>query len=323
MNKDDICVSVVIPTYNHRNFIAQAIDGALMQETTFPYEIIIGEDESEDGTREICIEYAERHPDKIRLFLRSRDDVIYINGQATGRFNFVQSLKAARGKYIAMCEGDDYWTDPFKLQKQVDYLESHPECVTCFHSAKIFHEDKTIRPYYYPPTSRKNMLGINDLLGRGNIIPTASVVIRNGILAEYPDWLLTIPHGDWGLHVLYAHYGTVGYLDEAMSAYRAHAGGVFSGQSPVDNCYNLIFTLETISHNISRKYKRAIKAGFSKLYLRLSTAYANQGDIPSAKKYLIRSINTYPLNPYIETLALMALLIRLYVPRVYEMFISK
>lgn len=101
-------VSVVIITYNHADFIADAIEGALMQETDFPYEIIIGEDESEDGTREICIDYAERYPERIRLFLRSREDVIYINGRPTGRFNSVESLKAARGEYIAACEGDDY-----------------------------------------------------------------------------------------------------------------------------------------------------------------------------------------------------------------------
>ena len=95
-------VSVCVQAYNHASYIAQALDSVLMQETDFDFELIIGEDESSDGTREICIRYAEQHPDRIRLFLRSREDVIYINGRATGRYNFVENLRAARGEYIAL-----------------------------------------------------------------------------------------------------------------------------------------------------------------------------------------------------------------------------
>ncbi|MEZ4781129.1 MAG: glycosyltransferase [Flavobacteriaceae bacterium] len=116
-------VSVVVGVYNHERFIKLCLNGILMQKTDFKYEIILGEDASTDGTREICKEYAKRFPDKIKLFLRSRKDVIYINGNATGRYNFIENLKACQGKYIALCDGDDYWTDPLKLQKQVDFLK--------------------------------------------------------------------------------------------------------------------------------------------------------------------------------------------------------
>ena len=120
MNETPV-VSVCVVTYQHKDFIRSCLDGILMQKTNFPFEIILGEDESTDGTREICKAYAEKYPDKIKLFLRSRKDVIYINQHATGRFNFMENLKAARGKYIAFCEGDDYWIDEYKLQKQVDF----------------------------------------------------------------------------------------------------------------------------------------------------------------------------------------------------------
>ncbi len=136
-------VSVCVQTYQHKGYIKQCLDGILMQQTNFPYEIILGEDESTDGTREICIEYAEKYPDKIKLFLRCRKDVIYINGNATGRFNFMENLKACKGKYTALCEGDDYWTDPLKLQKQVDFLEANPEYSLIFTNCQVKYENKT------------------------------------------------------------------------------------------------------------------------------------------------------------------------------------
>ena len=119
-------VSICVQTYQHVDFIKDCLDGILKQETSFPFEILLGEDASTDGTREICLEYAEKYPDKIRLFLHHRENNIKINGKPTGRFIFLYNMFSARGKYIALCEGDDYWTDPLKLQKQVGFLEKIP-----------------------------------------------------------------------------------------------------------------------------------------------------------------------------------------------------
>ena len=113
-------VSVCVPTYQHVRFIKSCLDGILMQETPFNFEILIGEDESTDGTRDICLEYAERFPGKIRLFLHKRENNIKVDGVPTGRFTFLYNLFSANGKYIALCDGDDYWKDPLKLQKQVE-----------------------------------------------------------------------------------------------------------------------------------------------------------------------------------------------------------
>ena len=129
-------VSVCIQTYQHAGFIAECLDSVLMQHTNFSFEIILGEDESKDDTRKICKEYAEKYPSKIKLFLRSRKDVIYINGKPSGRFNLIENLKSCQGKYIALCEGDDYWVEPLKLQKQVDLLEKNPQLIACHHWQK-------------------------------------------------------------------------------------------------------------------------------------------------------------------------------------------
>lgn len=131
IRNDKPLVSVCIVTYNQASYIRDSIDSVLNQKTDFPFEICIGEDDSNDGTREICKEYAEKYPDRIRLFLRSREDVIYCQGYPTGQFNMTETMKACRGKYVAICEGDDYWQNPEKLNKQVCFMETHPEYVMC------------------------------------------------------------------------------------------------------------------------------------------------------------------------------------------------
>jgi glycosyltransferase involved in cell wall biosynthesis len=127
-------VTVHIVTYNHRDFIRDAIEGVLMQQTDFPFEIIIGDDESTDGTREICLEYARRYPGLIRLMLHKRENNIAVLGKPCLIFQYLYNSFSARGEYIAVCSGDDYWTDPLKLQKQVQVLRQNPT-VNRTHSA--------------------------------------------------------------------------------------------------------------------------------------------------------------------------------------------
>jgi glycosyltransferase involved in cell wall biosynthesis len=120
-------VSVFVQTYQHVKFIKQCLESILSQETNFEFEIVLGDDLSTDGTREICIEFAERYPEKIRLFLHHRENNIFIDESPTGRFNFLYNFYEARGEYISICEGDDYWIDKCKLQKQVDFLNQNKE----------------------------------------------------------------------------------------------------------------------------------------------------------------------------------------------------
>lgn len=120
-------VSICVQTYQQEEYIGQCIESLLSQKCGFPFEIILGEDDSTDQTRAICQDYAERYPDVIRLFLRNKKDKIFIRGAKTGRFNFLANLKAARGKYITLCDGDDYWVNDQKLQMQVDFMKKHPE----------------------------------------------------------------------------------------------------------------------------------------------------------------------------------------------------
>lgn len=133
MEQKNVIVSVCMITYNHENFISEAIEGILLQKTTFPIELIIGEDCSTDDTRKIVIEYVKKYPEIIRPILPE-------NNLGISK-NFLETMQAATGKYIALCEGDDYWTDPYKLQKQVDFLEANKEYSMCGHRFQYFYQE--------------------------------------------------------------------------------------------------------------------------------------------------------------------------------------
>lgn len=233
-------VSVCIITYQHARFIARTIEGALMQRTDFQVEILIGEDESTDGTREICIDYARRNPDRIKVFQRSRRDVVFIDGRPRGSYNFQMTLAEARGEFVALCEGDDFWTDPEKLQRQVDYLRANPDCAGCFHDAKLVDaEGKTLLKSYFQSDQEKFTQRdvLETLLSKE---PTCSLVFRKAAFAEpLPEWYLRRP-SDLYLDILLTNQGSLGFVRRNMGAYRKHVGGIWSGQREAHQIIELI-----------------------------------------------------------------------------------
>ncbi len=229
-------VSVFMTTYNHERFIAQALDGILMQDVDFPYEIVIGEDKSTDRTREIVCEYQRNHPDKIRLRLAKENLYSrHVRHSLTG-------FPACRGKYIAICEGDDYWTDPKKLQKQVAVLEAEPDISACFTNAAIVHESGAEQPSAFlgegPPRTlavkRRNAYVHQKDLIEALLIPTCTQCFRADYVRNLPDWVAQVPTGDWGLAIILAQHGPLKYLDETTAVYRRHAGGVWAPLSDLD-----------------------------------------------------------------------------------------
>jgi glycosyltransferase involved in cell wall biosynthesis len=249
----EVLVSVCVITYNHKNYISQCLDSALMQQTKFPFEIILGEDESSDGTREICIEYAKEHSNKIRLFLHSRKNVIYINGTATGRYNLTEILKASRGKYIAICEGDDYWTDPLKLQKQVDFLEQNPDYAISFHNARILNEDSPRETFYSNPPDQVETTSFEDL-AMGEYIYTATCMFRNENFKKFPKQFYTLIN-NYTLDLHNAQYGKIRYINEVMSVYRKHSGGIWSMVSREKTLMNQMPVYKFYVNYFEQKYK--------------------------------------------------------------------
>ena len=169
-------VSVLVMTYNHAQFITQALDSVLMQKVNSEYEVLISEDCSTDGTREIVLDYQKKHPNKIQLLLSEQN--LHSNAVV------VRGIRAARGEYIALLDGDDYWVSPDKLQKQIDFLDAHPECSMCFHNATVIHEDGSREPWNWTSPHQKEISTLEDIW-QGNFIATCSTMFRRGLFYTY------------------------------------------------------------------------------------------------------------------------------------------
>ena len=263
-------VSVVVPTYQHAQFIAQCLDGILMQRASFSFEILVGEDESTDGTRKICERYAAEHPDRIRLFLRSRKDVIHINGKPTGRANLLGLFQEAKGAFIAWCDGDDAWIDPNKLQLQVDALLADPDAVACFTNA--WNESDGVRSEYLNGTYTKvpNARVEQSELLNAQGLPTCTFICRTGKLRPLPDVLRRTPTCDTVLYTHISNFGHFIYLPVITAVRHVHPGGVHSstsaGSQYLTTFGNLPF-LDEVSHFrhhalIVERQRRMAKTGW-------------------------------------------------------------
>ncbi len=220
---ENVTVSVCVQTYQHREYIEKCLESILMQETSFPFEIIVGEDESSDGTRDVCKRFAEQYPDKIRLILHKRENNITLFDKPSGRFNFIYNIFSARGKYIAFCEGDDFWTDRKKLQKQFEALKANQDCSVCFTAAEYLDEVNPENAYLYRPKvpAGKSKFSIREaIIDSGGFMPTASVFFRRELLKEVPFWMIESPVGDLPLTLLLGLKGSYLFLDEPMITYR-------------------------------------------------------------------------------------------------------
>ncbi|SFB75440.1 Glycosyl transferase family 2 [Flexibacter flexilis DSM 6793] len=268
-------VSVCMITYNHEQYIAQAIESIIGQQTDFDYELIIGEDCSKDGTRSICVDYQQKYPDKIKLVLH--------NPNVGMLPNFLSVLDKCEGEFVAMCEGDDYWTDVHKLQKQVDFFNKNPDYTVNFHSLQLMVNGEIQTPAFLP----KNTFSIEDLI-KSNFIGTASVMFRFQKPFSLPNWFVELPFGDWTLHIINANKGKVGYLPEHLGVYRIHAGGNWSNARASALKQELVKVkfYNHISHYLASKYDRVISVEKIKLWNNI----LNHSDIAIPTKEIITDI---------------------------------
>lgn len=236
-------------TYNQERYIAQAINSVLEQQTTFPIEIIIGEDCSTDGTRQIVKRLAASNPHLIQLRLAEQNQ--------GAKLNFIGALGQARGQYIVILEGDDYFTDPSKLQRQVEALDARPDWSICFHPAHCHYEGGLQGPAAIPIDWHRSEATIVDLIDR-NFIPTSGAMFRHRLFPALPAWFMKAEAGDWALHILNATHGNVGFLPEVMSAYRIHPAGDWSGRSVEQRVVATFELLTAVDHHFHGKYSAEI-----------------------------------------------------------------
>ncbi len=226
MNKDTrpLMVTIKCFTYNQEKYIRQCLDGFVMQKTNFRFEAIVHDDASTDGTADIIREYETKYPDIIKPIYETENQYSKHDGSLERIVD-----EHTHGKYVAICEGDDYWIDPLKLQKQFDFMEAHPECSLCFHanydlfpsSEKMIHKPKEIKHFYSPE---------DVILGGGGFMATNSMFYRGEYLQkeERPDFWKNCPIGDLPSMLYYVTKGKLGYIDEVMSVYRRQAIGSWS-----------------------------------------------------------------------------------------------
>ena len=301
--------SVSLITYNQAAFIAQAIESVLEQQTTFDFELLIGEDDSSDGTRDIVRQYQARYPGRIRLFLNDRKNVVYVNGKPTGLWNFANNIRNTRGEYVALLEGDDYWTSPLKLQKQVDFLEHNRDCALCFHNVRVLHESEPSRIELHYTGAVRERYELADLL-KGNFMHTCSVVFRSRLFADFPSWFFKCPLGDWPLHVLNAQHGRIGYLDEVMAVYRKHAKGVWSAQTQVQILAESIRTARWIRTSLTQPQRKHLDDGVTRWYRDVIDLCRAQGDAKAAGRFAAAYLRRFPLRRDIGRWYLLKLMIR-------------
>ena len=216
--KNRLTVSILCLTYNHEKFIKQALDSFLQQKTDFNFEILINDDASTDGTRAILEAYQKKHPKIIKPVFHDNNQ--FSRGKRSFFLRYL--IPKAKGKYIATCEGDDYWTDPLKLQKQVDFLESHQDYTICFHKINVVYEDGR-KSYEYPDVKDASWYTTEELL-KVNYIHTSSVMYRK---LKYDNVVLDVSPADWYLHLYHASKGKAKIIKECMSTYRKHEAGIW------------------------------------------------------------------------------------------------
>lgn len=234
-------LSVCIRTYNQEHFIKQALESVLMQRTSFPFEIIISDDCSTDETRSILIDYESRFPDRIRLFLN--------NSNGGGPRNLRRVIEESDAKYITCLDGDDYYIDRYKLQKQVEFLEDNENYVACFHNVMNVYENSSKRSLFLP-LDFPDVATAYDVISKPWFLPIHSVMMRREFIS-FPNWYETVMNDDYVVNLSIAMYGPYYYMPDIMAAYRHHGLNIsnnYSDQILIDS------------------QLRTILAGFKKIY---------------------------------------------------------
>ena len=233
-------VSIAVLTFNHEKFISQTLEGFLMQETNFDVEIVISDDASNDRTVAILKEYQNKFPKKFNITFHHTNIGMLPN--------FIYTLKSCKGDYIAFCEGDDYWIDSLKLQKQVDFLENNPEFSICFHNVMVFDETTKSLKEDYITINNKNIYTKEDLV-KGNFMHTPSVVLRNDFTIG--NWLNESPIGDWPLYLSQINDRKIKKLEDKMAVYRTHQESAWSSKTTTFKIERTLKTIKLLLKNIS------------------------------------------------------------------------
>jgi glycosyltransferase involved in cell wall biosynthesis len=272
-------LSILAFTFNHERWVAQALDSLLAQKTTFPIEILVLDDASTDGTVEIIKEYERQFPGLITgVYLPE-------NQYSKGGFSPLLTLfKHATGKYIAMCECDDFWTDPLKCQKQVELLEAHPECSMSVAQTDLYQEDgDSLR---YLTTYRgldKEILSFEDVLGC--YFHTSTYVVPAGMMRALQTYQSRIKITDTTMRYILLHLGPYVFLPEVVSVYRIRGGGMWSALDEVQRLKAEIQMAEMLYEKFEPQYRHHFAKRLLEQYLSLIILDIKRGRLNALLEY--------------------------------------
>lgn len=282
-------LSVCFICYNQAAFIRQALDSVLAQKVNFSWEIIIADDFSTDGTREIVLDYQLRYPGLIRVLPRD-------SNLGPGK-NFIDLLYSARGKYIAYLDGDDYWTLDTRLQQQVDFLEKNPLFAMCFTDCMETYSEDPAHPsnHIFGGSGSQTVTSANELIFR-NYIQTCTVVFRNKLFEKFPAWYADLKIGDWPLHLLNARYGAIKFLPVVSAVHRNHSSGVWSSRNVLSRIYESISMFDKLERYTDLCKLPNFKRAKSNIYLSSVKYHLRKGNVLKATRNLFKGVYIYPMN---------------------------
>ncbi|MFT4733812.1 MAG: glycosyltransferase involved in cell wall biosynthesis [Algoriphagus sp.] len=268
-------VSVIVVTYNHELFIEQNLQSILDQDTDFEYEVILANDSSPDNSDAIIKNFLDKHPRGYRVNY-------FVNNPNLGVMpNSKKALDLAKGKYLALCEGDDFWLDKKKLQKQVDFLEEHNDFAICFHNTRVDFFDQELPSYYVNEGIERDVFTLDDMIGQDEIwfMATASLLIRSSAYGKTPHWLLKSKSGDIPIIILAARNGKIKYLPEVMAVYRKNLGSFSHTDNYKEEHFlkNRIYMYSELDRETDYKYHKRLKRNIARYYFMLLDAHQIKG----------------------------------------------
>jgi hypothetical protein len=283
-------VSVLVTSYQHERYIARALEGVLEQGDAVSFEILVGDDASTDGSRSIIAEYARARPDRIRTFFPES------NLGLGGKLLFQELLSRARGEYIANLDGDDYWTSPAKLARQVRYMDEHPECSMSFHNVVWRHEDGSRPPVPYNSPEQAPTVTMHDLLG-ANPVASCAALFRREAIHPLPGWLFEQPWGDWQLCFIAAQHGAIHYHPDLMAVHLTHPNGMWSRLSRLEALEGIATCQELMETVIPPELEWRRRQALGETWVRRAAEHARLGDPAAARHCLRKSFGVWPFHP--------------------------
>lgn len=283
-------LSVVCIAYNQERFIRQCLDGILMQETDFAIEILVHDDASSDKTASIIQEYEVKYPGRMHCIYEKENQ--FSKGVRIGASIMYPMVK---GRYVAICEGDDYWTDPHKLQKQIEYMESHSDCSFCFHNAIVRWEDGDKPDSVFADMSERDYTG-DELLDHWSA-PTASFLFRADVLKDYACTFRKYRNlvvGDTPMAVFCSQYGKVHSIPEVMSVYRKHRGG-YTGEFDSRKLFLFGLSWEEVRDALNSHYYGKLTSIMTGFYINSFLHALRERNLEIAFKALYRGFLKQPL----------------------------